>query len=486
MAGLFLAAAGPLAAQGHRLRIDSRLQGVSWRGIERDSISRESAVATDGRGFTTPDGYLASCDDRWCHFLRAGGVVRAAPLVTQADLTLWGLGMTGLRARLNLRHASDLAGDADWPGTTPDLQLVEAHLEYQRGALIAHAGRQFLTSRLSAYGLDGARLAWQPPGGVVDGAVYAGWGLARGAVLPVTSPALNPLDDFQPRDRQVAVGAEVGIRHRHGDLRLEYRREIDPAVDYFVSERAATSLTLRPGSRWAVAAGAAYDLATAQWGSADLAASWLGPRATVTLGARRYLPFFDLWTIWGAFSPVAFHAVHGTIAVAPGHGIHLHLRGERYQFEESGAASGLVAVEDHGWRVEGGATWEARPDLSVALGHQAEFGPGASSLGYEGRITWRPAAPLTVTAHAATLRRPLEVRWSDASLDVFGGDVEWRPGATWRFGVGATRVSERRERPDPAAIDWNQWRFLARITLFTGTEADRQPLPRATRTGATP
>lgn len=482
--GLSLSLATPLDGQGHRLRLDARLNGVSWRGVALDSIPRTQAVPTGSGGWTTPEGHQATCDDRWCHFLRAGGVVRGAPLVTQADLTLWGFGLPGLRARLNVRHATDLAEAAAWPGTEPDLQLVEGYLEYQRGTLTTQAGRQFLPSRLGAYGLDGARVAWQA--GSVDVVGYGGWGLARGALLPVTSPALNPLDDFQPRDRQLVAGLEVGVRHRVGDARIEYRREVDPAVDYFVSERAAVSLALRPVARVALVAGAAYDLASAQWGSADVTATWIGRGANVSLGARRYLPFFDLWTIWGAFSPVAYHALHGAVSVAPRRTVQFHLRGERFRFEESGAASGLVAVEDRGWRVEAGGSWQPRPDLTVDLGHHAEFGPGSASLGYEGRLTWRPHQQLTLAAQAATLRRPLEFRWSDASLTLFGGDLEWRAGDTWRLGLGATRVTEERDRPDAAAIDWNQWRFTARITRIIGTDVDRSPLPRATRTGTTP
>jgi hypothetical protein len=474
------------SAQGYRLRLDSRIHGVSWRGIAHDSIPAADAIPQEGGGFETPDGHAATCEVTWCHYLRAGPVLRGVPWVNTADVTLWGFGVTGLRLRINARHASDLGDAAQWPGSEPDLQLIEGYAEYARDRFVLQAGRQYLSSRLGGYGLDGARGSWRAGPAGFEIAAYAGWGLARGTVLPVTSPEVNPLDDFQPRDRQVTVGAEAGI-HRDGmDLQLEYRREVDPAVDYFVSERAAGSLTLRPLQRMSVVAGAAYDFSIAEWGSADASITWMAPMATVTLGARRYLPFFDLWTIWGAFSPIAFHAWHAAVTIRPFAGLMLHGRGERYRFEGHGSQSGLVETEDRGWRAETGVIWEPTTQWSVSLGHQSEFGPGAASLGYDARATWRPTPALAITAHGATMRRPLELRFSDATLAVLGAEIDWQPTSRWRLAIGATRVDEQRDRPDAAAIDWDQWRLSARVTVLHGTDVDRMVLPRAIRSEPRP
>lgn len=483
MALMLCCMAQPATAQGYRLRVDSRLQSVSWRGIERDSLPRGQALPDPGGGFVTPDGHAANCDDNWCHSFLPGPMLQAVPWVTTADVTAWGFGINGLRLRANLRHATDLGDVARWPGTEPDLQVVEGYLDYQRDNLGIQAGRQFLASRLGAYGLDGLRANWRHSGMGIDVAGFAGWGLARGSVLPVTSPAMNPLDDFQPRDRQVVVGGEAGFSGGTIDARIEYRREVDPAVDKFVSERAAGSVSLRPLATVRVAAGAAYDLALANWGSADASVTWTSPIATFNTGVRRYMPFFDLWTIWGAFSPVAFNAWHGGVTASPLRGVTVQARGERYRFDETGTATPLVSVEDRGWRFEAGASWQVDPQWEIGAGHSAEFGPGASSLGYDMRVDWQPRENLAVGVHGATLRRPLELRWNDATLAIYGGDVEWRPGQRWRFGIGVTRVDEKRDRPDAGAVDWDQWRLSARITLLHGTDVDRYRLPPAIRSG---
>src|SRR5678815_904360 len=103
---------------------------------------------------------------------------------------------------------------------------------------------------------------------------YGGWGLARAAVLPITSPALNPLDDFRPAARQIVVGGEAGWRNDMFDTRAEYRREIDPKDHNIVSERAAVSV----GAQFAPfhATGSFdYNIAEANLGSADLTLTYV-------------------------------------------------------------------------------------------------------------------------------------------------------------------------------------------------------------------
>src|ERR1041384_1971342 len=63
--------------------------------------------------------------------------------------------------------------------------------------------------------------------------------------------------------------------------------------------RAVPGVTVQAGSDW--------DLAMGQWGSAEVAATYTQARYSGTVGLRRYRPHFELWTIWGAFSPVPYH-----------------------------------------------------------------------------------------------------------------------------------------------------------------------------------
>src|SRR5436189_223855 len=230
------------------------------------------------------------------------------------------------------RAAVDFTGSNPWPGTDPALQLLTAYAEYSVERLTARAGRQLNSNRLGMIGFDGASITLRELRHGLDVSLYGGWGLARGVALPVTSPALNPIADFQPSNRQLLLGAEAGWSGRLGDVRAEYLREVDPASDYFVSERVGFAGVARPAAGWSLGAGADYDLAAGWWGSAEAALGYAAPRVTGSLGVRRYRPHFDLWTIWGAFRPVPYTAVQGQVSIRALPQVQVRARGEHYRF----------------------------------------------------------------------------------------------------------------------------------------------------------
>ena len=474
---------GSIGAQGYRLRLDTRVQGVSYRGVALDSILASDTVAGPGGGPVSPDGFAVRCvgADPYCSYFRPGAVRRGGPLTTLADLSLWGLGIAGLSVHATARAGTDLGQTDVWPGAQPALQLLEGYAQYARSHWTMRFGRQAAGSRLGMTAFDGARLTLRDAARGLEAGGYLGWGLARGAALPVTSPALNPLDDFQPRQRQIVAGLGAGWTSAPLDVRLDYLREVDPRSDYFVSERVGIEAVGRPLARVSVAAGATYDMAAGWWGAAEASLGYADPRVHAMLGVRRYRPHFELWTIWGAFSPVPYHAVHGRVAVQVHKQLQLRARGERYAFEEADVVTPLVDVESRGWRWELGGTLVAHPSWALDLGYHAEFGPGAASGGFGASVTYAPGTTLRVMAHAASLDRPLEFRFSDADLTVYGIDAEVAPSPRLRLALGATGYAEERARPDPAAFEWDQVRLTARVAVEFGRGADERALPRAIR-----
>ena len=455
MTRLWLLVAMPtaLGAQGWRADLDVGMRTVAFRGVQLDSIDR--TLLGPGASPLTPDGYAVFCltGTNRCTYYRPGAVVHATPFSARFTGDAWGVGVRGLRVHLHARYVEDLAGEGAWPLATPRLWATEGYLELARRSLTLRAGRTTMVSRLGWQGLDGAHAEVRLARGRLGAGAWGGWGLAEGVAQPVTSPALNPLDEYQPRDRQLVAGADLSWRLPRVRGRIVYQREVDPAVNYFISERAAGDVDLRV-ARWAsVNVGGGYDLAAGEWGSADAAVGVRAPRGIrLTVGARRYRPYFPLWTVWGAFSPSPYHAAFGAVDLPLDRDLTAWVRGERYIFGTSDAATPLVRVEDRGWRWSGGASWVPVPSVRIEGSAHGAFGPGAAALGFDGLLGGRVRPNLDVTFRFGRLVRPLELRYDEVDLWQAGGDVHWRLAERVAVTGGLTFVAEARERPDAAAF----------------------------------
>jgi hypothetical protein len=483
MATLLLVAAGtPVVAQDYTLRVDARVQSVRFRGLTLDSIPAGNVLTAPQSGPQTPDGHAVRCaGGPYCYFFRPGPELHGIPATTTVSTTLWGFGVEGLSLRATGRMLADLGADDVWPGTEPSAQLIEGYFEYERPAVVARAGRQFVSSRLEHLGFDGGlfRGRWDRASLELTG--YAGWGLGQAAAVPATSPALNPLDEWRPRDRQTVAGAEVAWFWRSTDVRAEYRREKDPEDHAFVSERAAFSFgTYALALRFT--GGFDYNIAEGHLGSGDLNASLIRERFSVSAGARRYRPYFSLWTLWGAFSPVPYHAVSLSGQVRPYRWLRLHARGERYRYDDAEVTTALVPqLEDRGWRTRIGAMASARDQWFFDAQYGVERGPGASSRFTEASISYAPGDRYSIDLYGGTLARPLELRFYDARSRWIGGRAQWQIDPQRRVWADVAHVGDDRDRPDAGASSLSQTRMRAGVTLTFGTRADRAPLPPARR-----
>jgi hypothetical protein len=477
-------AAASAAAQDYRVRIDASAQTVSFRGLSSDSIPIADVVTGANGGFETPDGHAARCGSAaYCFFFQPGPVLRAIPVATSASLVMWSLGVEGLSLHATGRLVGDLGPDKVWPGTVPSGQLIEGYLEYQRSPVIARAGRQLVVSRLEPVGFDGGwvRVRWDKAS--LDFTGYGGWGLGQAAAVPVSSPALNPLDEWRPSDRQLVAGAEAALRLRDVDVRAEYRREIDPQDHYFVSERAAFSFDATAAAL-RLTGGFDYNLAEGHLGSADLALTYLHSRFSVTGGARRYHPYFSLWSLWGAFSPVPYNAVNISAELRATDWLALNGRGERYHYESADISTALVPqLEDRGWRTSVGATATPNSRWTMNGDFGFEHGPGAAARFADGTIDYAPNEYFSFGLYGGAMERPLELRYYDATSHWIGGRAWWQSAAQRRIWIDLARVSDDRQRPDASASSLDQFRFRAGLSVVFGSGADRTPLPPAHKTG---
>jgi len=157
-----LIAAAPASgagAQGYRAAVDIRGQTVALRGWALDSIAAAGANPAGGGGFVSPDGFAVDCRQgaAFCYFYRPGERQNAVPLTAEADVSIWGLGITGLSLHGNVRAAAN-AKELDWAGTRPAVQFWEGYARYENRFIDARAGRQTLFSRLGVAGFDGGQV----------------------------------------------------------------------------------------------------------------------------------------------------------------------------------------------------------------------------------------------------------------------------------------------------------------------------------------
>lgn len=470
------------AAQGYQLRLDTRWQAVAYRGVMLDSIAVGDTVPRAGSGPFSPDGFAVQCRAgvAYCMFFRPGDTVRAAPLTTTASLTAWGVGLPGLSVHAVGRLGVDLGDGAAWPGTEPAGQLLTGYAEYSVPRWTGRLGRQVIESRLGSVAFDGATLLARDARTGLELQGYAGWGLARGAALPVTSPALNPLDDFQPRRRQLVAGAGAAWHRAPGDVRIDYLREVDPRSDYFVSERIGLQGALRPLDGMTLSAGADYDMAAGWWGSAEASLAYAHRLGYARLSARRYRPHFELWTIWGVFSPVPYRSLEAFVTVTAVPEVQVRARYERYDFDNSETSTPLFNAEEDGWRWEVATTLTPVAAWSLDASYRQDFGPGAGVAAAAASVTYAPSPRLSVTALASNFSRPLEFRFSEAVVHAYGVDAVAEPRARVQVGLSVMRYTQSHLRPDAGAFDWNQIRAAARVALLLGG-ADGSRVPPAIR-----
>lgn len=450
---------------------------AEFRTVVLDSLPVSELVThPDGR-VTTPDGYAVRIRPgrEFATYFRRGDALEGGPFSATFETAAWGFGVQGLSVRSTVRLLDNWGSDP-WPGTEPEARFLEGFVEWTRSRFTARGGRLHEANRLGTLGFDGAWSAVRLLDRRLTAHAYGGWGLAQGDDLPVTDAALDPLNEFLPERRQHVGGFGASWRTPRLQSTFVYQREVDPRAKDFVSERAGGTAIVQIASQLAMSGGVDYDLALDDWGRADasLQGHW-GP-AVLEVGARRMRPFFPLWTIWGAFSPVPYTAYNARGSVDLGERWQLYARGERFTFDDPGASTPLVVAEDEGFRAAAGASgrwgtkWSGRAELSE------EFGPGAASLGSEADLTYRPLLKLSATVLGSWTRRPLEFRFDQAKVTTWGLRMNWSPGERWRAAIDVRHLDESRERDDAAAFDASSWRvaITSGWTFETGAP-DRVP-----------
>ena len=178
-----------------------------------------------------------------------------------------------------------------------------AYAQYVRGAWRGRAGRQDIRSGLGISSFDGVSTSHDR--GRFRFEAYGGRSLARGLREP-SNEAARALDDFFVDQGVRLFGGAATVRTRRFTLTGRYHRELLADRSGLESERAALDLTaIVPRVR--LTGSVDYDFSFQQVGKAHVTAmtplgdgGWI-----VEVTGRRYVPYFELSTIWGFFEPVS-------------------------------------------------------------------------------------------------------------------------------------------------------------------------------------
>lgn len=474
---LLLGAAAPAGAQGVTGSAQTNVRYLEIRPIRQDTVSRERVTQRTDGGLEF-EGFPVFCvTETDCVFYRSQPVQHGAVLTQDVELTAWGLGVTGLSASLLLRGRTALGGEFSYPRVDDPFDAVLAYLELNRERYRVRAGRQRTLSGLGASSFDGLGVLVEPRAGLRVEA-FGGRSLAPGLSEP-RHHALRGLDDFDflLEREAVLLGAELGAEPAPGSaLTLRYQREIWTDRSGLLSERASLSArttALRPVLLFGAAD---YDFAFGRLGKAHLRAQLPLPaqRLTLEATARRYVPYFELWTIWGLFSPVAYHEALLQASWQPRTVLALWLAGGYRRFDETHAPVFLEPLKDASWRAEAGGRWQLSPAFALEGSYRLEGPVGAFLSAGDASLAYRPGERLGVWLRGTALQQIEEFRVGEGAL-LGGGaglDIELRRGARLAGGIDVFRQTRTRR---PAAADWNQRRGWLSLEVGFGRDPGRQP-----------
>lgn len=460
-----LASAAALGAQGYRADVSVHGALLELRPMLRDSLP-EADVAGEGRRRRLPDGTVVTCvPDEFCRWYASSAPTSVTVTTQDVRVAAWG-GIPGLSAHAHVRGR--YGTDDVWPLASQEVEAVDAYLNYDPGEYRLRAGRQHRTDGLGYYNFDGIAALWRgfEP---VRVEAFGGWSLGRGLNAPRTGDLLRETDEFAPDRRALTLGAEVGARWgRRLAGALTYRREVTTDLEALIGERLALDVRGSAG-RLTADLSAEYDVAFEEVNEARLRLSApVGRGVRVSVEGRHYTPFFELWTIWGAFSPVGFNEASGSASWRdPAAGLLLELGGAYRAYGETDAGADFAPVEEDGWRAFGNAEWR-RGTWSAAAGYRAEIGFGAARMGGDVRVGRRLTDGASLALRGTSTLTVDELRLGGHRLDGGGLDGVLRLGEVDLTGsVGLYRISfvDR-----PTMSDWTQARGHIGIRYRFGTD----------------
>lgn len=470
-AGAPLLGAGSLNGQAVRFTGATTVRYLELRPLVADSVAVED---TRGGGILRrgPDGQVVRCvtGAAFCAYLASGPTASTAPVSQDLTASAWGFGR-GIRGYVHLRGRAVVGGEeALWPRADDTFEALAAYVEVDRSRIRVRAGRQWMASGLGFYNFDGATLELRPLPGVYLTA-YGGRGLVRGVSEPRTGGALAAIEPFAPEEGDFLVGV-VG-EWRHGPpltLSVQYQREVRTDRKGLHAERLAADGSWRR-DRGELTASLEADLAGRTLDEIGLEATFrLDPATGVSALYRLHRPYFEAWTIWGAFDPVGYSELGGRgWWRPPGGPLGADLRVAWRTYDDTHASSSFGAFRGSGWRAVLSATAAPAPGWGVQARLGTDIGFGAARDEASLRVERRFDGRTHVGASVQAFQQAYEFRVDEGTVLGAGIDGGIRLTARARLDASVTAYRHHAGQSLPTP-DWSQLRGSLTARWTVGTE----------------
>jgi len=370
-----------VASQGVRGSARTYVSYFQIRDLALDSVPA-GAVPGEGSQRVLQDGTRVTCADDFCRYFRSGNAVGIAPLIQDLQLTAW-TGIEGLSAYAHVRARKPLGDRELWPRSDQQFEALSAYLEYRRSFYRLKAGRLWQTTALGFYNFDGGSLNLRGPFDV-DLDLYGGMSLIRGLNQYHTTDLISSVEPLGPDENAQIYGVHARWNPAPAlATSFTYQRENAMDSGDLYSERIAGSARILV-DRATVDFEIKYDLASKTTNLARIRLA--APLATGLRGSaefRKYLPYFDLWTIWGAFSPVGYDEARARLDwMAPTGRISLRAYGSYRKYGDTEVSeTQLYEIEDRSWRMAAGGRYALRENTIIDGEYRYDTGFGSSRSG---------------------------------------------------------------------------------------------------------
>jgi hypothetical protein len=337
------------------------------------------------------------------------------------------------------------------------------------------AGRQETLSGLGFSGFDGASAWWTPaPWLSVEG--YGGRSLARG-LHEAPHDALRAVEDYLPDRNAFLFGGfasatiggagSVGVRYQRGIWSdrsglLEERASVDYAIQHFRSVQLDGALD--------------WDVALNRVGRAHLTASYLLQRVALEGTFQRYVPYFPLSTIWGFFSPVAYHEAVVRTTFSPFGSASAELSAGRRTYSDAQRSDFLSPLTASGWHAQARLANTHRGGWTSEATYQVEWGAGAFLSSVDASVHWTTRGGFDVGVNGTAFQQILEFRVGDGR--VWGGGVTAAAQLPWRARLdGGAALYHHAPRGRATESPWNQTRVWTSLSVPFGDDPGAPQAP---------